>query len=92
MQFYQFGFSRNDSYVSLQSFNGWWDEGRGSHDGPFFIDVYESQEGKRVALIRGSWCDFTPDGVLTSLRWISERDLAFPYGWDKRDVVVCHFD
>jgi len=79
-------------YIALSSFNGWWDAGRAARDGPFFIDVYEAAHGKRLALIRGSWCDFTPDGVLNELRWISDRDLVFPYGSEKRDIVVCHFD
>jgi hypothetical protein len=92
MQFMEFRFSLNDTYVALSSFNGWYDAGRASHDGPFFIDVYETAQGKRVALIRGSWCDFTPDGLLADLAWISERDLVFPYGWEKRDMIVCHFD
>ena len=81
-----------DRYVVLSSFNGWWDAGRAARNGPFFIDVYETTHGKRVALIRGSWCDFTPDGVLNELGWISDRDLVFPYGAEKRDIVVCHFD
>jgi hypothetical protein len=92
MQFWEFGFSLNESYVSLLSFNGWYDAGRASHDGPFFIDVYETAQGRRLALIRGSWCDFTPDGVLTNLRWISGRDLVFPYGWEKREMIVCLFE
>jgi hypothetical protein len=87
-----FAESPQTSYVSLSSFNGWWDAGRAAHDGPFFIDVYGTTSGKRIALIRGSWCDYTPDGVLNELRWISDRDLVFPYGSEKRDIVVCHFD
>jgi hypothetical protein len=81
-----------DKYVALSSFNGWWAAGRAARDAPFFIDVYETTRGKRIALIRGSWCDFTPDGVLNELRWISDQDLVFPYGFEKRDIVVCHLD
>jgi hypothetical protein len=79
-------------YIILTSFNGWWAEGKAANDGPFFIDVYEPTAGKRLALVRGHWCLFTPDGVLNRLRWISNRDLAFPFGFETRDIVVCRFE
>jgi hypothetical protein len=87
------GFPRiRTPYIVLTSFNGWWAEGKAANDGPFFIDVYQPAAGKRLGLIRGHWCLFTPDGALNRLRWISNRDLVFPFGFETRDIVVCRFE
>ena len=78
-----------DAYVLLRRFNGWWETGRAAYGDSFFLDVYNTMTGKRVALIEGTWFNYTPDGVLRDALWIPERDLVFPFGADKRDIVVC---
>jgi hypothetical protein len=80
-----------DQFIALRSFNGWWEGGRATYSGTFFVDIYDINSGKRLAKIRGTWCNWTPDGVLDQLRWVSGHDLMFPYGAEMRDLIVCHF-
>jgi hypothetical protein len=81
-----------NKYVALRSFNGWSDAGRASRDGSLFIDVYDTADGKRLAAIQGSWCDYVPESILEEVKWISDRDLFLPFGDKKRDVLACRFD
>jgi hypothetical protein len=89
--------SPGDRYLVTSSIDGWCERGpaesigKAAYDGPFFIDIYRLWTGRRLATIKGRWCDWTPSATLGELRWISEWDLVFPFGRKKRDIIVCRF-
>lgn len=86
-----------DRYVLISSINGWCERnekgfiGKAVYDGPFFIDIYSLWTGRKLAKIKGRWCNWTPDAALGNARWVSDRDLVFPFGQKKRDIIVCRF-
>jgi hypothetical protein len=83
--------SPSAQFIAARSFNGWWHDGKAPFSGPIFIDVYDFEIAKKLAFIKGDWCDWTPNAALDEWRWISDRDAVFPFGDLKRDIIVCRF-
>ena len=82
--------SPSKSYVALQSWNGWSNRGRAPFSGDLFIDLYAVGARKRLARIKGSWNDFSPDGVFSRTVWLTKNDLILPFNWDERSFLLCH--
>lgn len=85
------GLAPGDKYVLLQSFDGFWADGKAANSGSYSIEVYDTPGGRRVALIQGRWQGWSPMGVFGGVTWISGRDLVFLYGSEARNLIVCRF-
>jgi hypothetical protein len=84
-------FSPDNTYIALQSYNNarfMSKDGEGS----FYIDIYNTKTGGRISFIEAHRCAYAPDFVFGSTGWLSSRDFAVPYDWQKRELILCHFD
>ncbi len=76
--------------VALQSWNGWEAGGKTSGEGKVFVDVYQLATGRRIAVIEGYRCGYTPDVVLQAY-WVTDRDLVLPSTL-RPSFILCHLD
>jgi hypothetical protein len=83
-------FSPDKRYVALQSWDGWFLDGKASYGGKLYIDLYDVASGKPLARVRGKWWDWTPNGSMSETSWLTENDLILPFDWDLRNFLVCH--
>jgi hypothetical protein len=81
----------DNRYAALLSFDGWWDGARAPRDGHFYIDVYNLETSRRVALLNGYWTNWNFDDKLAQLQWVTNRDLLLPFGDLGEYIVACQF-